>query len=164
MNVFDSVVIGVTLVAVVMGYQSGLLRSLATIFGYVAAAPIAISLTPMLAPHVPANEHVLFFAVFLALSLVTAAGLRAAVSQTANDDIRGFDRVAGGLLGAVRVGLLAVLMVLIFERIIPPHLRPPWLTESHLRPYLSAAAERGLRTLPPDVTNYIDRMKRERGL
>lgn len=164
MNVFDAVVIGVTLVAVVMGYQSGLLRSLATIFGYVAAAPVAVALTPMLAPHVPANEHLLFFAVFLALSLLTGAGLRAAVSQTADDNIRGFDRMAGAVLGAVRVGLLAVLMVLIFERIIPPNLRPAWLTESRLRPYLSAAAESGLRTLPPDVTEYIDRMKRERGL
>jgi len=164
MNVFDAIVIGVALVAVVMGYQSGLLRSLATIFGYVAAAPLAVALTPTLASYVPANEHLLFFAVFLALALVTSAGLRAAVSQTADDHVRGFDRAAGGLLGAVRVGLLAVLMVLIFERIIPPHLRPAWLTESRLRPYLSAAAESGLRTLPPDVTEYIDRMKRARGL
>ena len=50
MNLFDAVVIGATLVAVVMGYRSGLLRSLATIFGYVLAAPVAIVATPKLAP------------------------------------------------------------------------------------------------------------------
>jgi membrane protein required for colicin V production len=164
MNVFDAVVIGVTLVAVVMGYQSGLLRSLATILGYAMAAPLAVALMPTLAPYLPANNYFTFFVVFLVLAVLLAAGMRSALSQTAGDDIRIFDRVAGGLLGAVRIGLLAVLMVLIFERIIPPHLRPPWLTESRLRPYLSDAAQRGLRTLPPDVTDYIDRMKRERGL
>ena len=38
------------------------------------------------------------------------------------------------------------------------------LTESRLRPYLAMAAEHGLRTLPPDVVEYIDRVKRAYGL
>jgi membrane protein required for colicin V production len=164
MNVFDAIVFGVTLVAVVMGYQSGLLRSLATILGYAMAMPLAVALMPTLAPYLPTNNYFMFVVVFLVLAVLLAAGFRSALSQTAGEDIRGFDRVAGALLGAVRIGLLAVLMVLIFDRIIPPNLRPPWLTESQLRPYLAMAAERGLRTLPPDVTDYIDRMKREHGL
>jgi len=164
MNIFDAVVIGVMLVAIVIGYQSGLLRSLATILGYAMAAPLAIALMPTLAPYLPANNYFTFFVVFMVLAVLLAAGFRSALSQTTGEDIRVFDRVAGALLGAVRIGLLAVLMVLIFDRIIPPHLRPPWLTESQLRPYLAMAAERGLRTLPPDVTDYIDRIKRERGL
>ena len=50
MNTFDAIVVGVTLLATVMGYRSGLLRSLATIFGYLLAAPVAIVATPKLAP------------------------------------------------------------------------------------------------------------------
>ena len=50
MNIFDAVVVGATILAVIMGYRSGLLRSLATIFGYVLAAPIAVVATPKLAP------------------------------------------------------------------------------------------------------------------
>ena len=33
-----------------------------------------------------------------------------------------------------------------------------------LRPILSQAGRLGLRTLPPDVEDYIDRLKRERGV
>ena len=50
MNIFDAVVVGATILAVIMGYRSGLLRSLATLFGYVLAAPIAVVATPKLAP------------------------------------------------------------------------------------------------------------------
>ena len=55
-------------------------------------------------------------------------------------------------------------MVMVFERIIPPGREPAFLTGSKLRPILSAAGQEGLRKLPPDVTEFIDRMKRERGL
>ena len=70
----------------------------------------------------------------------------------------------GALLGIARIGLLAVLLVLIFERIIPPGREPPWLKESQLRPYLSAAGAQGLRALPPEVTRYIDQLRRQRGI
>ncbi len=60
--------------------------------------------------------------------------------------------------------LLAVLMVLIFERIIPPKREPAWLAQSHLRPLLAAAGERGVRKLPSDVVAHIDRLKKERGI
>jgi len=57
-----------------------------------------------------------------------------------------------------------VLMVVIFDRIIPEHREPPWLTQSRLRPILSWAGQLGLKSLPPDVVNYIDRLKRARSL
>jgi membrane protein required for colicin V production len=171
MNLFDAIVIGATLVAVVMGYRSGLLRSLATIFGYVLAAPVAMVATPKLAPllstqmssSVGANG-LLFAVVFLGVGILTGALLRNAVGLMAGEDISLPDRAAGATLGAVRIVLLAVLMVLIFERIIPPKQRPGWLAQSQLRPILSAAGEQGVRKLPPDVIAQIDRMKKERGI
>ena len=44
MNTFDAVVTAFAILAVVMGFMSGLLRSLATILAYLIAAPIAIAL------------------------------------------------------------------------------------------------------------------------
>ena len=71
-NLFDIVVIVVAIIAIVTGFNSGLLRSLATIFGYLCAAPVAVMATPPLAQllgtqfHVPpAQLWVEFFAVFL---------------------------------------------------------------------------------------------------
>ena len=72
--------------------------------------------------------------------------------------------MAGAALGVVRIALLAVVMVMIFERIIPPNREPPWLSQSRLRPLLSAAGRQGLRVLPPDVMGYIDRLKKQRGI
>jgi membrane protein required for colicin V production len=164
MNIFDAIVIGAALIAAGMGYRSGLLRSLATILGYVAAAPLAIAVTPMLSPYIKVNPGVLLFGIFLIAGIVVSAGLRSAVSVVAGEDPNTFDRLAGGLLGAGRIALVAVLMVLIFDHVIPSDMRPEWLTESRLQPWLAMAAEHGLRTLPPDVIEYIDRVKRAHGL
>ena len=90
--------------------------------------------------------------------------MRHAISEVSGAQISAPDRAAGAFLGAIRVLLLAVVMVMVFERIIPPGREPAFLTGSKLRPILSAAGQEGLRKLPPDVTEFIDRMKRERGL
>lgn len=170
MNLFDAAVIGATLVAIVLGYRSGLLRSLATIFGYLLAAPVAIVATPKLAPlfvaqtqtPAPVSNALLFAAVFLAAGILAGALLRSTVSLMIGDDISLPDRAAGAALGAVRILLLAVLMVLIFERIIPAKQEPAWLAQSQLRPLLSAAGEMGVRSLPPDMVAQIDRIKKDR--
>jgi membrane protein required for colicin V production len=164
MNIFDTIVIGITLIAAVVGYRSGLLRSLATILGYVVAAPLAIAVTPVLSTYIKVNPGALLFGIFLVGGIFISAGLRSAVNVVAGEDPNTFDRLAGALLGAVRIALVAVLMVLIFDHIIPSNMQPAWLTESRLRPWLSMAAEHGLRTLPPDVIEYIDRVKRAHGL
>jgi membrane protein required for colicin V production len=105
MNVFDAVVIGATLVAVIMGYRSGLLRSLATIFGYLLAAPVAIVAAPRLAPLFttqspsPHGPGILIYAgVFLVVGVLTAAMLRSAVGLVAGEDVSVPDRAAGAAL------------------------------------------------------------------
>ena len=79
-------------------------------------------------------------------------------------DIPLFDRFAGLVLGAARALLVAVTIVLIFDRIIPSGNDPEFLKGSKTRPWLSLAAQRGLKSLPPETAEYIDRLKRERGL
>ena len=171
MTIFDIAVIGAALLAAGFGFRSGLLRSLATIFGYLLAAPLAVIAGPKLAPlfasHSPPPDTTAILtmaAVFLAVGVVMAALLRHAVGAMAGDDVSLPDRTAGAALGVVRILLLAILMVLIFERIIPQKREPAWLAQSQLRPLLAAAGEQGVRTLPPDVTAQIDRMKKERGI
>lgn len=170
-NLFDLAVYVCLAFAVIAGYRSGLLRSLATIFGYVIAAPVAVALMPYLNPIItdrlhlpPAQTSLAFFVVFFVIGFILAAMLRGAVGEIAGQRIGAGDRAAGSFLGALRVVLLAVLMVMVFERIIPPGREPPFLADSRLRPILSQAGQQGLRQLPPDVTNFIDRLKRERGL
>ena len=170
-NSFDLAVIGILLVAVVMGFQSGLLRALATILGYVCGAAFAIAATPTAARilteqlHVkPMADGIVFAGVFLVAGFVVAAAMRMLVGELAGKDIGVFDRMAGAMLGAARIILLAVVLVLVFDRIIPPGREPAFLAGSQLRPILSAAGAQGLQSLPPDVVEYIDRLKREHGI
>ena len=75
------------------------------------------------------------------------------------------DRIAGAMLGIVRVFLLGVLGVIALERLIPPARQPPWMTQSVFRPALSAAGERGLHKLPPAPRRlYRSSEKRKRAL
>lgn len=170
-NLFDLAVYVCLAFAIIAGFRSGLLRSLATIFGYVVAAPVAVTLMPYLTPifadrlHLsPEKMPLAFLGVLFVIGFVLAALLRGAVGEVTGPQIGAADRAAGALLGAIRIVLLAVLMVLVFERIIPPGREPKFLSESRLRPILSQAGQQGLRKMPPDVTNFIDRLKRERGL
>lgn len=175
MNPFDAVVLGVALIGLVTGFSAGLLRSLATILAYVVAAPIALAIAPTIVSWLntrallPADKAPLLLALvpFLALIVIgffLGTLMRGAVGSATGGRTIFIDRVLGALLGVARIGLLAVLLVLIFERIIPPGREPPWLKESQLRPYLSAAGAQGLQALPPEVTRYIDELRRQRGL
>lgn len=171
MNPFDAVVTAVMALAVVMGFMSGLLRSLAAILAYLIAAPIAVALTPRLTALVlgqftipPGEIWIVLFVVFVAVGVLISMLLRSLVDALAGDDIGVFDRIAGAALGAVRIVLVAVLIVVAFDRLIPADREPAFLAGSKLRPILSAAGKKGLETLPPEIEAYIDRVKRDRGL
>jgi membrane protein required for colicin V production len=170
-NPFDAAVYFCLIVAVVFGFRSGLLRSLATIFGYLAAAPVVVTLVPYVAPvladrlQMPAAQILLvIFAIFVLFGVVLSALLRRLVDMAVGPQVSAPDRVAGAVLGAVRISLLAVVMVLIFDRIIPADRQPAFLEGSHLRPLLSRAGRLGLKSLPPEVSESIDRLKRAHGI
>jgi membrane protein required for colicin V production len=171
MNLFDAAIYLCLIVAIIAGFRSGLLRSLATIFGYLCAAPLAVAAAPYLKPilagqfHLsPAQNWLVLFGIFVAIGMVLSALLRMAVGELIGPDVSVPDRAAGAVLGAVRIVLLAVLMVVIFDRIIPAGREPAFLAGSQLRPILSQAGQAGLKSLPPDVADTIDRLKRERGI
>jgi membrane protein required for colicin V production len=170
MNAFDAVVTAVAVLAIVLGFNSGLLRSLATILGYLIAAPLAVAITPYVTAFAlgqsvsPDKAWLVPVVVFVAAGVVVSALLRVVVGEFVGPDVGAFDRLAGAALGAVRIFLIAVLIVVVFDRIIPADRQPQFLVGSKLRPYLSAAGRAGLRSLPPEIEGYIDRVKRERGL
>lgn len=171
MNAFDAAVYILTALAVIMGFSSGLLRSLATIFAYAAAAAITVAAAPSLTPIVTAQVKLLQghdwtvpVGLFLISGFFLGAALRFVVSELIGSEVGIADRMAGAFFGAVRIVLLAVLMVLIFDRIVPADRQPAFLADSKLRPILLAAGQQGLRSLPPDLADAIDRLKREHGL
>lgn len=168
MSAFDIAVGLAAAMAIIFGFRGGLLRSLATIFGYICAAPLAMKVTPLIVtlqktPDVSGQQNSLvFFGIFIAAGLAISAGLRMAVDEMTGTEINLADRLAGSALGVVRVGLIAVTLVLVFDRIIPAGRDPAFLAGSHLRPLLSLAGQKGLKSLPPETAAFIDQMKNRR--
>ena len=169
---FDLVIFGLAALAAVFGYRSGLLRSLATILGYVVAAPFALGIAPAVAFYLatrfnmpPAYNSVVLIGLLILIGMVFAALLRRAMSDVRGTKMGPVDGILGAALGIIRIGLVAVLMVVIFDRLLPPAGRqPPFLQQSALRPYLSAAGQAGVRKMPSELIDYIDRLKQTRRL
>lgn len=168
-NSFDAIVSIALLAAMALGFKSGLLRSAAVIVGYLIAMPIALWITSWIVPRIdagsglPGAQHSLVLIVaFLISGIVLGNLLRLAIDDMAGQHIGLLDRVGGAVLGAVRVGLVAITVVLVFDALVPLQATPTFLVGSHLRPLLSAAGQRGFKSLPPEATVYIDRLKQAR--
>jgi membrane protein required for colicin V production len=171
MNSFDAVVTIGLLIAVVTGFNAGFLRSAITILGYLMAMPIAVWIMSLLSPQfetklgTPLTQNsLLFFGIFLIAGMVLGKLLRMLLDDTIGPGAGIGDRLAGAALGAVRAGLVAITLVLIFDQLVPVDRQPAYLTGSQLRPLLSAAGQKGFRSLPPDVTATIDRLRKDRGI
>ena len=171
MNSFDAVVCLGLVIAVVTGFNAGLLRSALTILAYLIAMPIAVWGMSFVSPGIdgkfssPLTQNsLLFFGIFLAVGIVLGKLMRMALDETIGPEAGIGDRLAGAALGAVRVGLVALTLVLVLDRLVPPSRQPAFLVGSQLRPLLSAVGQTGVKSLPPDVVAYVDRLKRDRGI
>jgi membrane protein required for colicin V production len=171
MNTFDAVVYVGLIAAAIAGFNAGLLRSAVTILGYLIAMPIAVWAMSLVSlqigskPGAPLTQNsLLFFGIFLAAGIVLGKQMRMAIDDMVGSEAGLGDRLAGAALGAVRVGLVAVTLVLIFDRLVPLDLQPGYLTGSQLRPLLSLAGQNGFKSLPPDIVTYIDRLKKDRNI
>jgi membrane protein required for colicin V production len=169
MNSFDLAVYAGLVIAIIMGFQTGLLRSAITIVAYLFATPIAMWITSMIAPRIggdPASPFtqswVLFFVSFLTAGVILGKLARMALDEAIGSEAGIVDRLCGAALGALRVVLIATTLVLMFDQLVPADRQPAFLTGSHLRPLLSAVGQRGFKSLPPELAATIDRIKRER--
>ena len=168
MNSFDAAVYLALIVATVTGFNTGLLRSGVTILAYLFAMPIAVWIMSMLTPHLDSasasplsKSWLVFFGIFLVAGMGLGYLARMALDEAIGSDAGLGDRLGGATLGAIRVGLVATSLVLIFDQLVPVNRQPAFLDGSHLRPLFSAAGQKGFRSLPPDVAATIDRLKKQ---
>ena len=169
MNSFDIAVYLGLIIAVVTGFNTGLLRSALAILAYLLAMPIALWVMTMISPRLDAGpasplsqSWPLFFGIFLVSGMALGKLARMALDEAIGSEAGIADRLGGAALGAIRVGLVATTFVLIFDKLLPANRQPAFLNGSQLRPLFSAAGAMGIRSLPADVAATIDRLKKER--
>ena len=166
MNSLDAAICIGLLIAVVTGFNAGLLRSGVTILAYLIAMPITIWAMSMLYRGSGielslTQNSPFFFGIFLVIGLVLGKFMRMAVDDAVGPSAGIGDRLGGATLGVVRVGLVAVTLVVVFDQLVPAGRQPAFLNGSQLRPLLSEVGQKGFKSLPPDVAVMIDRFKRE---
>ena len=98
----------------------------------------------------------------LIAGMMLGRSMRMAIDETIGPDAGIGDRLAGAALAVVRIGLVAITLVLSFDRLAPSGRQPTYLAGSQLRPLLLAAGQKGLKSLPPAVTATIDRINNRR--
>jgi membrane protein required for colicin V production len=167
MNSFDAAIFIGLVIAVVTGFNAGLLRSGVTILAYLIAMPIAVWAMTLLSHQVGTEFDLMrnapfFFGIFLVIGMVLGKFMRMALDDIVGPSAGMGDRLAGAALGVVRVGLVAITLVLVFDQLVPVNRQPSFLNGSQLRPWLSAAGQSGFKSLPSDVTILIDRLKKDR--
>jgi membrane protein required for colicin V production len=108
------------------------------------------------------QNWIVFFGALLVVGMIFGKCARMALEETMGAHLGIGDRLGGAALGAVRVVLIATSMVLVFDRLVPSDRQPAFVQGSQLRPLLSAAGQAGFRSLPPEVADLIDCLKRER--
>jgi membrane protein required for colicin V production len=168
MNSFDIAVYLGLVIAAVTGFNTGLLRSAVTILAYLIAMPLAVWAMSMISPQIdsklssPLTQNwLLFFGIFLIIGMALGKAAPIAIDEAIGSEAGLGDCLGGAALGAVRVSLVATTFVLIFDQLVPISRQPAFLNGSQLRPLLSAAGQKGFRSLPPDVTATFDRLKQE---
>jgi membrane protein required for colicin V production len=165
-NTFDLVVFLGLAVATVTGFNTGLVRSAATILAYMLAMPIAVWAMSYVPPldhqyTTPLGHNAGFFlGAFLVIGMALGKFARMMVDDAIGTELGAADRLAGAALGACRVGLVAISVVMVFDRLIPAGDQPSFLNGSQLRPLFSAAGQRGFRSLPPEAASAIDGLRR----
>jgi membrane protein required for colicin V production len=167
--IFDIAVYAALAIVALIGFNTGLLRSAITILAYLLATPVAVGAMTFVSSRSSGNaaspllqNWILFFGALLVVGMMFGKFARMALDETMGADLGIGDRLAGAALGATRVLLIAISMVLVFDRLVPSDRQPAFLQGSQLRPLLSAAGQMGFRSLPPEVAGLIDRLKRER--
>ena len=168
MNSFDAVIYVGLVFAMIAGFNTGLVRSAVTIVAYMVAVPIAIWAMSALSP--PANgkavsafaqNGLVFAGVFLFAGIALGKLARVMIDDATGSHAGLVDRLCGAMLGAARVGLIAVTIVAVFDLLVPNPLQPQWLAGSKLRPFLSAAGQKDFNSLPPELAATIDRLKQQ---
>ena len=165
MNKFDLAVYAGFVIAMLGGFRTGLLRSAVTIVAYLFAMPLAVWLMSYVPPldeqyHSPLPHNVGFLlGVFLVIGSVLGKFARMMVDEAVGDEPGLVDRLSGAALGALRVGLVATSVVLVFDRQIPAGRESAFIEGSKLRPIFSSIGQRGFRALPTAAVAAIDHLR-----
>ena len=151
LTAFDAVAIVIVIVSTLMALARGFMRELATLGAFIAAIAAAFfarkyfvdQLSSLLPPDSPEwmPDAIIFVIVFL-LVYIAVAWFGANLSKTIQgvDGIGLLDRVAGGLFGFARGGVVLVFFVYLLNLAMDRDQIPEFVTQARTYPLIAAGA------------------------
>lgn len=152
LTAFDAVAIVIVIVSTLMALARGFMRELATLGAFIAAIAAAMlanaHLVEPLRSILPANapqatpQVIVFVSIFL-IVYVAVAWFGANLSKTIQgvDGIGLLDRVAGGLFGFARGGVVLVFFVYLLNLAMDRDQIPEFVTQARTYPIIAAGAD-----------------------
>ncbi|MGQ9860878.1 MAG: CvpA family protein [Thiobacillaceae bacterium] len=159
MNGLDLLVLGVMVISAAVGVMRGLVREVFSLGAWVLAFAFAKSLAPFVAPMVPGVESealrhfaaiVLVFVVILVAASLSGAVLSGMVKWIG---LAFYDKFMGLVFGALRGGVIVLLLTLLAGLTAFPHTRL-W-QEAWLREWLESGARMVMPWLPSSLVEHI---------
>jgi membrane protein required for colicin V production len=151
----DWVILAAILASVIQAASQGFFQTAfgiaGLIVGYLLAAWHYWPLSQWIAPHVRSSwigDIVGFLAIFLAVTLAAAVIGRVARWIVKESGLRGFDRVLGAVLGALRGGFIVAVVLMGMAAFAPT---ASWLQGSQLAPYFLVAGRAAIWVAPSDL-------------
>lgn len=160
-TLLDLGIIVLIVLSLLIGFIRGFVRESISLATWIAAFGFAILYFQTLAVELPFAVHnevarlgiafaVIFFSVLVVGAIINFL-LSTAISSIGLD---GFDRFLGAIFGALRGGLIVLLMIILVSITSLPG--EPWWIESRLVPHFELGANWLKERIPQDFARYID--------
>lgn len=159
MNGLDLLVLGVMAVSSIAGLMRGLVREVFSLGAWVLAFLFAKSLAPFVAPWVPGLESealrhfaaiVLVFVIIVVVASLSGSILSGMVKWVG---LGFYDKFMGMVFGALRGGVIVLLLTLLAGLTALPHTRIWQDSLTHV--WLESAARRAMPWLPASLAEHI---------
>jgi membrane protein required for colicin V production len=154
MQAYDIIMLAVVGVAALLGYRKGLAWQAASLGSIVVSYLVAFRFHRQLAPHIgladPWNNFAAMLVLYLATSLAIWFLFRLVRSFLERARLREFDQQLGALFGALKGGLLCVVITLVVVNTVGGGWRAS-VADSRSGYFVARLVTRCRRLIPPDV-------------
>tara|TARA_B100002003_G_C14114307_1_gene535979 strand:- start:347 stop:931 length:585 start_codon:yes stop_codon:yes gene_type:complete len=167
-TIVDGVVLAVLALSGILAWSRGLTREALAIAGWIVAAAVALYAAPFLEPllqEIPVAGEILAgactlsklaaFSVAFAIVLILLSIFTPLFSSAVQESILGpVDKALGFVFGVLRGVLLAAVVFLIYDQVVPPADRLPMVDDSRSVAMISEAAALIAERLPTSLPDW----------
>ena len=160
MEIYDLFMIGIVVIAVVLGAMKGLAWQIASAAAFAGSYVVAITFYPQVATHIdaeePWNKYLAMFALYLGTSFVVWIAFAFVRRMIEKVEMKGFDRQAGAVVGAIN-GCIGCLFVTFFAITLPflSDAQKTAICHSQSGRVMASAVETLKYGLPEDVDQVV---------